>query len=125
MKLLTKALENKLLKNNKANLACIEKDGNTVDLKPVVKLFTPDGSATWLLTEMDENGLAFGLCDMGFGSPELGYVSIYKVAAARGPLGLPIERDRWFTANKTLSDYAEDARNNGRIRRNGYLHETP
>ena len=58
-----------------------------IDFEPVVKLFTPDGNATWLLTELDPNGayLAFGLCDLGLGEPELGYVSLPELAAARRP----------------------------------------
>ena len=37
------------------------------DPEPVVKLFTPDANATWLLTELDPDDpdLAFGLCDIG------------------------------------------------------------
>jgi len=36
---------------------------NDLDPRPVVRLFTPDAHAVWLLTELDEaNGLAFGLC---------------------------------------------------------------
>jgi hypothetical protein len=33
---------------------------------PVVKLFTPDAAATWLLTEIDPDNrdIAFGLCDL-------------------------------------------------------------
>lgn len=46
------------------------------DPRPVVKLFTPNGSATWLITEgyeePDGDLRLFGLCDLGFGSPELG-----------------------------------------------------
>jgi hypothetical protein len=40
---------------------------------PAVKLFTPDGSATWLLTEADPDDpdRLFGLSDLGLGFPEL------------------------------------------------------
>ena len=46
-----------------------------VDHSLVVKLFTPDGSATWFISEMDPDDPdhLFGLCDLGLGSPELGY----------------------------------------------------
>jgi hypothetical protein len=66
-----------------------------MDFEPIVKLFTPDGNATWLLTKLDPNGeyLAFGLCDLGQGEPELGYVGPLELAVARGPLGLSLERD--------------------------------
>ena len=41
--------------------------GEDIDPPPVVKLFTPDGAATWLLTELDpeDPDRAFGLCDLG------------------------------------------------------------
>jgi Protein of unknown function (DUF2958) len=68
-----------------------------------------DAQCTWLLTELDD-GLLFGLCDLGLGCPELGYVSPAELAAVRGKLGLPVERDRHFIANKTLSAYADEAR---------------
>jgi Protein of unknown function (DUF2958) len=43
-------------------------DQPALDFKPVVKLFTPDAQCTWLLTELDD-GLLFGLCDLGKGEP--------------------------------------------------------
>ena len=87
------------------------------DPKPVVKLFTPDGAATWLLTDIrpGRREIAFGLCDMGFGEPELGSVDLHELSALRGKLGLPIERDRHFGAHKTLGEYASDAFEHGRI----------
>jgi hypothetical protein len=68
----------------------------------VVKLFTPDAGATWLLSELDPDSSdrAFGLCDLGLGSPELGYVSLSELTTLRGRLGLPVERDRFFHPNK-------------------------
>jgi hypothetical protein len=88
------------------------------DPRPVLKLFNPCGAATWLLTEFlpDEDGeLAFGLCDVGHGSPELGYVSLEELASVRLPYGLYIERDIHFNAKKPLSEYAAEARRLGRI----------
>lgn len=39
------------------------------DPAPVVKLFTPNAGAIWLLTEIDpgDHDHAFGLCDLGLG----------------------------------------------------------
>lgn len=87
------------------------------DPRPVVKLFTPDAGATWLLAELDPDdpSMAFGLCDLGLGSPELGIVSLEELAAVRGPLGLPIEQDLYFVASKSISAYADEARQAGRI----------
>jgi hypothetical protein len=85
--------------------------GVGIDPYPVVKLFVPDGAATWLLTELDpaDEDLAFGLCDLGMGCPELGYVSLAELKEARGRLGLAVERDRHFIAEKPLSAYAAAA----------------
>jgi hypothetical protein len=85
------------------------------DPPPVVKLFTPNAGATWLLTELDSEDIAFGLCDLGQGFPELGYVSLAELEGLRGKWGLPIERDLYFTADKPISGYAREARLAGRI----------
>lgn len=87
------------------------------DHVPVVKLFTPDAGATWLLSECDpdEPDRLFGLCDLGQGFPELGYVSLVEILTVRGRLGLPVERDLHFVGDRPLSVYAEEARKQGRI----------
>lgn len=92
--------------------------GEPIDPYPVVKLFTPDAGATWLLTELDpqDPDLAFGLCDLGLGCPELGYVRLSELEAVRGKLGLPVERDLFFQADKPLSRYASEAQAAGMIR---------
>lgn len=84
---------------------------------PVAKIFAPDGAATWLISETDPDDpdRLFGLCDLGLGFPELGYVSMAELSALKGPLGLPVERDRHFVADRPLSAYAEEARVRGRI----------
>ncbi len=88
-----------------------------LDHKPVVKLFTPDAGCTWLLTELypDNPTIAFGLCDLGMGFPELGDVSLEELATARGTMGLPIEKDLHFTATKTISEYARESRSTQQI----------
>ena len=47
--------------------------------------------------------------------PEIGWVSLGELATVSGALGLPIERDLSFRAEKRLSAYARDARLAGRI----------
>ncbi|WP_188411272.1 DUF2958 domain-containing protein [Agaricicola taiwanensis] len=86
--------------------------GASIDPKPVVKLFTPDAGATWLITEADPEypDRLFGLCDLGLGEPELGYVSLAEIRSVRGKLGLPVERDLYFTADNPLSLYTKRAR---------------
>jgi hypothetical protein len=114
IKLITDSLTEKLLANGRAQRAAIDKGDDALDFKPVVKLFTPDAQCTWLLTELDpDGGLAFGLCDLGMGSRELGYVSLAELSAVRDKLGLPVERDRHFEADKSISAYADEARSRG------------
>lgn len=87
------------------------------DPQPVVKLFTPDAPATWLLTEIDpdDTDRAHGLCDLGQGFPELGWVGLSELEMLCGPLRLPVERDLYFKADKAISAYAREARIAGRI----------
>lgn len=117
MKLLTADIRKKLLRNGKLRQQREQEDKPEPDFWPVVKLFSPDGGCTWLLTEIDPEDpeIAFGLCDLGFGCPELGSVSLSELESVRGQLGLPIERDLYFTATKTLSAYADEARAHGAI----------
>ncbi|WP_339862498.1 DUF2958 domain-containing protein [Paremcibacter congregatus] len=84
---------------------------------PVVKLFNPVGAATWLITEMvlGQPDILFGLCDLGFQSSELGYVSLSELENIRLFGALSIERDRHFTAEFPLSVYAQAARIHGQI----------
>ena len=113
MKLLNKAQHERMLANGRHSA---ESDGS-IDHWPVVKLFTPDAAATWLLTETDpyDPDIAHGLCDLGLGIPEIGAVRLSEIRAVRGRLGLPVERDLHFRAEGTLSAYAERARQAGGI----------
>ena len=117
MKLLTKDIRERLLSNGRRRMEAQEHDRDEPDFFPVVKLFTPDAGCTWLLTELDpeEPDIAFGLCDLGLGFPELGYVRISELEAVRGKLNLPVERDRFFEADKPLSAYATEANLKRRI----------
>lgn len=85
------------------------------DFTPVCKVFLPWTSGTWLLTEMDDDGLAFGLADLGFGTPELGYISLDEIWEIKGPGGLRVERDIHWKATKPLSEYATESRQHGFI----------
>ena len=89
MTLLTQELESKLRSNSKAN-----KNGGK-SFPFVVKLFNPYGSGTWYLSELDDNDIAFGRCDLGHGA-ELGYISLQELRDYRSPLGGRIERDRYW-----------------------------
>ena len=117
MKLLTKTIHEQLLRNGRIQVALAEEGKAFADFYPVVKIFTPDANCTWLLTELDpfDPDIAFGLCDLGLGFPEMGCVRISEIES-RGRLGLPAERDRHFAALKTLAAYAEEARTAGYIK---------
>lgn len=114
MVLLTQAATAVLLDNGTAN----KRSNGEQDFKPVVKLFTPWAGATWLLSELDpsDHDIAFGLCDLGVGCPELGYVSLAELSSLRGPGGLRVERDCCFKADKTLQGYADEAHACGHIK---------
>ncbi len=88
MKLLTKKL-------TKEVPPLYSQDGLGEDAIAYIKLFTPDSNWTWYITEMDrDTGECFGLvCGH---ERELGYFSLHELQELRGPLGLPVERDRFF-----------------------------
>jgi len=116
MTLITRKQFQQLLENGRAAQEARRQDKD-IDPHPVVNLFTPDAGCTWLLTEIDpdDSDRAFGLCDVGHGFADIGYVSLREIASLRGQLGLAVERDRFFSADKTLSAYAEEARQQRRI----------
>jgi len=73
-----------------------------------VKFFTPDSGWTWHVLEgSEEDGdvLFFGLVDGQ--ERELGYFRLSELENARGPLGLPIERDLHWKP-KTLEEIAPE-----------------
>ena len=125
MMLLTKDLTRKLIDNGTNAYHAIMDDGATADCQPVVKFFAPWNACTWIITELEMDqadngeleptGRLFGLCDLGMGYPELGYVTLTELTAVQGPLGLKIERDRHWHANASLSAYADAAREAGHI----------
>ncbi len=88
------------------------------DPVPVARFFSPVGAATWLATELyDDGDTLFGLGDLGFGCPELGCFSLSELASLRLPFGLGIERDLAFASNAPLSVWADTARRAGSLLR--------
>lgn len=101
------------------------------DFIPVVKLFLPGTSVTWLLTELDpdEPGLAFGLADLGMGFPELGSIWLPELLDIRKDISLcevgsdepflevevTVNKDRHFEAQGSLRHYARMAREAGSL----------
>ena len=113
MKLLTEEQRTKLLANGARRGAYHN---------PVVKWFNTGGSGTWLVSELDPeypDECAFGLADLGFGTPESGSIGLLELTEYRGPFGLGIERDIHFAAHYAISIYAEAARAAGHIVESG------
>ena len=116
MKLLSKAHFEQLLHNGRRQ-AAVRGTPDELDFKPVVKLFNPCGAGTWLLTELepDEPDIAWGLCDLGMGTPEFGTVSLSELGSYRSRIGLGIERDLYFKAMAPISAYIDAAFKAGHI----------
>lgn len=91
--------------------------GELRDPFPVVKLFTLDAHATWLLTEHnpDDGDTAFGLIDLGVGTPALDHVRLSVLEGIRGPENLSVVRDLHFTPRRRLSEYVRLAQADGSI----------
>lgn len=87
------------------------------DLWPVVRLFTPDAHAIWLLAALDpaDGDTAWGVCDVGIGMPELGCIKLSDLATIVGPQRLPVRRDLHFYAARPMSEYLRLAQANGSI----------
>lgn len=87
------------------------------DFWPVAKLFNPTGAGTWLITEKEPgSSLCFGLCDLGMGTPETGYVCLDELFSLRLLAGLSIEQDIHFVPKKSLSEYGREATSSGFVR---------
>lgn len=116
MILVTPELRFALRANDINRRAALSADKPEPDPLPVIKLFNPLGAATWLATELAEDGdTLFGLADLGFGCPELGSFSLSEIRAVRLPYGLWIERDLSFKTTSPLSVWTEWARRAGSI----------
>ena len=114
VELLTPDLRTDLLARGAAAL-----DDSHFDPHPLVKYFTPDAGATWLISWAESDGddlILWGLCDLGLGYPEIGPVRLSELLTVRGHLRLPVERDLCFVGSRPLSAYARDATRLGAIR---------
>ncbi len=75
-----------------------------LDALALVKFFSLDSNWTWYASEFDHDDTFFGLMS-GF-EVELGYFLLSELDEARGPRGLPIERDFHYNP-ETLSQLME------------------
>ena len=87
MMLLTKELRNQL--------PPLDATENEPDPMVVCKFFFPDFHWVWYGIAFDGEDLFFGLVDGD--ERELGYFRLSELTGVWGGLGMPIERDRWFT----------------------------
>ncbi len=111
-RLITEDERERLLAHGRARAA-----GEAIDPLPVVRLFTPDAHATWLLVSLDpaDGDTAWGVVDLGISMPELGTVKLSDLASIVGPNKQPVMRDRYFQAVRPLSEYLRLAQENGSI----------
>lgn len=115
MILVTPELRDQLRANDSARCEALRRGEPAPDPVPVVRFFNPLGAATWLATELDEDGILFGLADLGFGCPELGSFALEELETIQLPFGLGIERDILFEGRFPLSVYVEAARRSGSL----------
>lgn len=94
MKLLNKSLLKKFAKVG------IQEDNR--DPLVIAKFFNPTGAGTWYATEYDpKNKMFFGYVSIFQDyNDEWGYFSLTELESLKGPYGLGIERDLYFTPKK-------------------------
>ncbi|MEK7456469.1 DUF2958 domain-containing protein [Sphingobium sp. WTD-1] len=81
-----------------------------INFQPIVKLHIPGTFCMWLLTECDNDGMAFGLCQIQ--CAELGSVWLPEVADL-DLNGVRVIEDETFVVNHSLNTYADMAKRNG------------
>lgn len=108
---------NALITNQKRGRLLANAQARADDPLPVLRLFTPDAHATWLLVSLDpaDSDTAYGLIDLGIGLPTLGTVKLSDLAGIVGPNKQPVMRDRYFQPTRLLSEYVRLAQENGSI----------
>lgn len=108
MDLLTPEQYDQLVANGKRQ-AAVMGTNQEIDFNPVVKLFNPALGHYWLLTEIQaEPDIAFGIADLDQGCVEYGQVSLSELASTRAVCW--IERDKYWKATKSLSQYLQEAK---------------
>ena len=111
---MTKLITKKIAQDLLSNALRVEQGVDALNLRPVVKFFTPDAGATWLIVSAERAGddvILFGWCDLGVGFPELGTVSLQELQSVRGKIGLPVERDLYFRPQETLQQIIDQSAN--------------
>ncbi|WP_343545693.1 DUF2958 domain-containing protein [Sphingomonas paucimobilis] len=99
----------RLVMNRQAQ-APVQGTNKEIDFEPAVRLHIPGTDLLWLLTELDEDFIAFGLCQIHVA--ELGSVWLPELVDI-DVQGLRVVQDTNFKPTTTLRGYAEMARRNG------------
>lgn len=84
------------------------------DFVPAARLYIPYTYCEWLLTEVDSQGMAFGLCQIQVA--ELGSVWLPELAEL-DVRGMKVAEDHTFVPTMTISQYADAAKANGGLLR--------
>jgi hypothetical protein len=94
MMLMTKELEKRFAK--------VGSQENVKDPLVVAKFFNPVGAGTWWVIEYDpSNKVFFGYASIfGDWNDEWGYISLWELESYKGPFGLGIERDLYWTEKR-------------------------
>ena len=100
MKLLTKEILKKLPSLYEAQ------DQSLSQIKVITKFFNPVGGGTWYACEFDPSGgMFFGFVNLGDDQmAELGYFTLKELQDLDLPLGLEIERDKFWDDSTTLEE---------------------
>lgn len=80
------------------------------DLLPVVRQYTTHPQMEWLLVAVDtkEPHIAYGMYDLGFGTPELGYFDLIELTQNIRN-GWIIGIDQFFKPDRPISHYFANA----------------
>src|SRR5947209_2748145 len=89
---------NLLTKELRERLPALYSQEQVSDPLVICKFFTPDSGWSWFALEFDGEDVFFGWV-VGF-EHELGYFRLSELEQARGPFGLPIERDLHFVPTR-------------------------
>jgi len=98
MKMITKAIEKKLMK-----YPLLSQEGKGEEAEVILKVFNPYGRGTWLITEAEKQGedwLFFGYMEIG--TWEWGYVTLKELEGVKFFGGLGLERDL-YCKNMTVA----------------------
>lgn len=96
------------LKCNHAHNAEWRGTRKEADHAPVCRVYLPWMDFYWLLSEVDDEGMAFGLCVLF--EPEIGYVYLPEILEVKGPAGEFARVDPEFEGDKPLSEHADEVR---------------